>query len=172
MAIIPGIGSMAADIFYGAIAGFSIATLTLFLTTYQKYFQLLAAAILLITSFHILRTKPNTLLEKSKKISQSVSSSFFLGFFLALLNPSTLFLMTTMLTMLGVAQHPHTFTTGLSIICGLFCGEFLWWVTLNRLTAWLQHTIGKRAPITINTFTGFFLLILSILVIIKTVFFK
>lgn len=171
IAIIPGIGSAVADIFYGTIVGFSIATLTMFLTTYQKYFQLAAAVILLVVSFNILRTKTSTLMEKHKKASKSIGRSFFLGFFLALFNPSTLFLMSTTLTMLGVTHHPHTLFTEISIVFGLFLGELLWWLFLTRLTDWLKNTIGKGAPVTINTVTGIFLLLLSVSVIIKSVFF-
>jgi len=171
IALIPGIGSAIADIFYGTIVGFSVATLTAFLTTHQKYFQLAAAVILLVVSFNILRTKPSTLLEKQKKSSKSIGRSFFLGFFLALFNPSTLFLMTTTLTLLGATTHPHTISAGISIVIGLFCGELLWWFALTRLTDWLRHNIGARAPVTINTVTGIFLLVLSLGVIIKSVFF-
>lgn len=170
--LIPGLGSAVADLFYGTIVGFSIVTLTDFFTHYQRYVKLGAATILLVVAFKILRTAPDKLLEKQRRQARSQIKSFFLGFFLALFNPSTLFLMTTALAILGMASNQlHSPYTGISIILGLFCGEILWWFFLTRITDWAQKKIGSKAPVTINTFTGIFLLVLSIAIIIKSVFF-
>ena len=171
-AFIPGLGSAIADLFYGTIAGFGIVALTNFFSLYQKYFQLIAATILLVVAFRILRTTANQLNEKKKHHVKAPLKSFFLGFSLALFNPSTLFLMATILTMLGTANQLHNTYTGISIVLGLFCGELLWWFFLIQVTTWTKNKIGSKAPITINKFTGIFLLVLSVAIIIKSVFFN
>jgi threonine/homoserine/homoserine lactone efflux protein len=169
-AFVPGLGSAIADLFYGTIAGFSIAALTTFFSLYQKYFQLVAATILLVVAFNMLKKTAAQLSAKPKNIKAPVRS-FFLGFFLALFNPSTLFLMVTILTMLGTANQLHNPYTGISIVLGLFCGELLWWFSLIKITSLAKKKIGKDAPLTINKFTGIFLLVLSIAIIIKSVLF-
>ena len=171
-AFIPGIGSATADIFYGTIAGFGIAPLATFFSLYQKYFQLIAATILLIVAFKVLKTTATQLAAKNNTQIKSPIKNFFLGFFLALFNPSTLFLMVTILTMLNATNQPHSIYTGISIIFGLFCGELLWWFSLTQITKWTQQKIGDKAPITINKFTGIFLLILSVAIVVKSVFFS
>lgn len=170
-ALIPGIGSTTADMLYGSIAGFGIVMLADFFSHYQRYFQLAAASILLILSFKILRTDPKQLTRKSDlQTAKSQIKSFMLGFSLALFNPGTLFFMTTLLTLFGIANYTHSTYTGVIILLGLSCGELLWWFSLTRLTAYVQNKIGARAPVTINKFSGIFLLILCVGAIIKSVF--
>ena len=71
-ALLPGLGSAIADLFYGAIAGFSIVGLSHFFSLYQKYVQLGAAVILLVVSFKILRTKPEQLLTNAHIYTKKV----------------------------------------------------------------------------------------------------
>ncbi len=171
-ALLPGFGSAVADLFYGTIVGFGLATLSDFFSHYQKYVQLGAAVILLVVSFKILRTDTKKLLVHENIYTKKTHlKNFLLGFSLALFNPSTLFFMTTILTMLGAANNIHHMYTGILIIAGLFLGELTWWFLLTRLTDWVQKKIGNRAPVTINKFTGILLLSVSIAIIIKSVFF-
>lgn len=169
-ALVPGIGSVIADMLYGTITGFGIVMLADFFSHYQRYIQLAAASILLILSFKILRTDPKKLTHHEHYTPRSYLKSFLLGFSLALFNPSTLFFMTTLLTLFGVANYTHNMYTGVIILLGLACGELAWWFSLTRITAYAQNKIGARAPVTINKFSGIFLLILCVGVIIKSVF--
>lgn len=171
-ALFPGLGSAVADLFYGTIVGFGLAPLSDFFSHYQKYVQLGAAVILLVVSFKILRTDPKKLLAHETITTKTTHlKNFFLGFSLAIFNPSTLFFMTTILTMLGTANNIHHTYTGVLIILGLFLGELTWWFLLTRLTDWAQKKIGAHAPVTINKFTGIILFTISVAIIIKSVFF-
>ena len=160
-------GSMCADIFYSVVAGFGIATVAQFFTHYQKYLQLVAVLILLLFSIKILRTKSQKLLSYPRRSTTDTIADFTLGFFVVLLNPIVLFVMTNLLTIFHVNAVQHTIEFGLLITSGIFIGEGLWWAAFISATHYASSLIGKRAPVTINTFTGLVLLVLSTLLIIK-----
>jgi len=168
-ALIPGLGSVTADIFYSSIVGFGITFIANFFTQYEKYFQLIAGFVLCFLAIHILR-KPAQSLFKSQNGKLPFIKSFSLGFFLALFNPGTLFLMLTILTALNVSAT-RSLATSFSIIIGLFIGELSWWIFLVNITELAKGKFGKKAPLTINTFSGIFLLCMSIIIIIKNIFF-
>jgi len=160
-------GSMCADIFYSVVAGFGIATVAQFFTQYQKYLQLVAVLILLLFAIKILRTKPHNLLNYPQRSATDTIADFMLGFFVVLFNPIVLFVMTNLLTIFHVNATQHTLEFGLLVTSGIFIGEGLWWAAFITITHYVSHHIGKRAPVTINTFTGLALLLLSTLLIIK-----
>lgn len=160
-------GSMCADIFYSVVAGFGIATVAQFFIHYQKYLQLVAVLILLLFSIKILRTKPHNLLNYPPRSATDTIADFMLGFFVVLFNPIVLFVMTNLLTIFHVNAVQHTLGFGLLVTGGIFIGEGLWWLAFISATHYASNLIGKRAPVTINTFTGLVLLILSTLLIIK-----
>lgn len=165
-ATIPAIGSLIADIFYSSIAAFGISFIAEFLNTYSHYFQISAAMILFVIALRILQ-KPAHELKQKKEGKLPVVKSFSLGFFLALLNPATLFLMTTILTALKVSPNGF-YSTSLMIISGLFVGELLWWIFIINITHWATSKLGEKAPIIINKLSGILLLILSTIIIIKS----
>jgi len=169
-ALIPGLGSVTADIFYSSIVGFGITFIAEFFNIYRHYFQLLAATILLFLAVRILRKSPEVLL-KSQNGKLPFIKSFSLGFFLALFNPGTLFIMTTLLAALGISLVKYNFVTSLAVMAGLLIGELAWWLFLTNITELAKGRFGKQAPITINTFAGIFLLCMSIILIIKIIFF-
>ncbi len=170
-ALVPGFGSLTADIFYSTVAGFGIVIIGDFLAFHQKYFQLGAATVLLLIAINMLRTKPQRLLEKSKHVTASFIKNYLMGFFLALFNAGTLFVITTLMTALKITTPEHTLSFGLAVTTGIFLGELLWWLFLSNAAAIAKKRIGRNAPITINTFSGLFLLILSTLLIIRIVAF-
>jgi len=170
-AFIVGVGSVVADIFYSAIAGFGLASFKDFFDQYTYYFQLVAAVILIVISFRILRNPLKPLPSQGQNHVISPIKGFFTGFLLALFNPTTLLWMFSLLSAFGVAENIYSIYTSISIMIGLFCGELLWWSTLTKIAQWTKNKIGARAPITIHKFTGIFLLIFGVVVILKSVFF-
>ncbi|HBR70159.1 TPA: hypothetical protein DIC20_05155 [Candidatus Dependentiae bacterium] len=165
-ATIPAVGSLIADIFYSSIAAFGISFIAEFLNKYSHYFQVTAAMILFVISLRILQ-KPISEFTQKKRGKLSAIKSFSLGFFLVLFNPAVLFFMTTLLTAFNISPDGF-YTTGLMIISGLFIGELLWWIFIINLTHWATGKLGKQAPVLINKLSGFILLILSTIIIIKS----
>lgn len=160
------LGSITADMVYSAIAGFGIATIAQFFTLYQKYLQLLGIVILLFLAFKILRTKPNKLM-KPVLTTTDVIADYTLGFFVVLFNPVVLFIMTNLLTTFHVQATVHTLEFGFLVTSGIAIGESIWWTAFISATHAATKRIGTQAPITINTFAGLLLLVLSTLFIIK-----
>ena len=169
-AFIPGIGSLVADFFYAAMAAFGITYFTELLTNYSKHIQIIAAFILLILAIRILR-KPATTSSEKAQGKLPLIKSFSLGFFVALFNPGTFFLMTAILTALHVSANGQLITS-FEIISGLMIGEFLWWIFLIHITNWAKKRFGKQAQLKINKIAGSFLIAVSIIIVIKYIFFK
>jgi len=167
-ALIPAFGSLTADIFYSAIVGFGITFVATFFKSYQHYIQILGGLVLLIIAIRILR-KPAEALLKNQNGKVPFIKGFSLGFFLALFNPGTIFMMTAILAALGTRLDNAQLSTSLSIMAGLFIGELSWWLFLTNITEWAKGKFGKHAPIKINTFAGYFLLIMSIIIFIKSI---
>lgn len=168
-ALIPAFGSLTADIFYAAIVGFGITFIADFFKNYQHYIQPFGALILLVIAIRILRKPTQTLREKDVGKLPFIKS-FSTGFFLALFNPGTLFMMTTILGALGIRLNNANLPTSISIMVGLLIGELLWWLFLTNITGWAKGKFGKNAPVKINKFAGIFLLAMSIIIFIKSIF--
>lgn len=165
-AIPSALGSTTADMIYSAIAGFGIATIAQFFTQYQKYMQLFGVVLLLFLAVRILRTKPTKLM-KPVLSTTDVIADYTLGFFVVLFNPVVLFIMTNLLTTFHVQAATHTFEFGFLVTSGIAIGEGIWWTFFISVTNAAAKRIGKRAPITINTFAGILLLIVSTLFVLK-----
>ena len=170
IAFIPCLGSVTADLFYGTITGFGISAMANFFNTYNLHFKLAAAAFLLFLAIHTLKKSPESLKVK-KNDKKSILKSFLLGFFLAIINPATLFIMTAILAAIGLQVQANNPMFSFNIIAGLFIGELLWWAFLINITHIAKGHLGKNAPITINTVSGLFLLFLSVFIIIKSTLF-
>ena len=168
-ALIPAFGSLTADIFYAAIVGFGITFIADFFKNYQHYIQPFGALVLLAIAIHILRKPTKTLREKPVG-KLSFIKSFSTGFFLAIFNPGTLFMMTTILGALGIRLNNAHLPTSISIMAGLLIGELLWWLFLTNITELAKGKFGKHAPVKINKFAGIFLLAMSIIIFIKSIF--
>ena len=170
IAFIPCLGSVTADLFYGSITGFGISAIASFFKGHHLHFQLLAATILLFLAVRTLRKSPESL-KITKNGRKSLIKSFSLGFFLALSNPTTLFIITAILAAIGLQVQSNNLMFSLNVIAGLFIGELLWWFFLVNITHIAKGHLGKNAPVTINTVSGLFLLTLSIFIIIKSTLF-
>ena len=96
-----------------------------------------------------------------------IIADYTLGFFVVLFNPVVLFIMTNLLTTFHVQAATHTFKFGFLVTCGIAIGEGIWWTLFICATNAATKRIGKRAPITINTFAGLLLLVVCTLFIIK-----
>lgn len=164
-ALIPGLGSVTADIFYSTVTGFGLVFIAQFLEKYQQYIQLGAAGVLFILAYKILKTKPKKLNQHGATLT--FLENFSLGFFLALFNPITLFLMTTILSALGVHIQTYHLGTSLTIIFGLLFGELTWWLFLTNITSWTKDKFGKKAAHKINTISGVLLFLLALIIVIK-----
>lgn len=169
-AFFTGLGSVVADIFYGTIAGAGIALVADFLFAHQFYLQLGAATILLIVSFRMIRRQH--VIQVKVRNNVSLVDDFSLGFFLALFNPATLFLMSTLLTAFGVSIPSNYSVSNIIVIIGLLLGELLWWFFLTHIALWARDRFGLRANSSlINIIAGAVLFVLAVLIIIKSVFF-
>ncbi len=169
-ALVTGLGSMTADVFYATIAGAGMAFIAEFLFKHQLYLQVGAATILFVMSFRMLRRKHVPRIVSSKTVS--LIDDFSLGFFLALLNPATLFLMTTLLSALHVAIPATYGVHNVLIVIGLLIGELLWWLLLIHAADWAQARFGLRSSLTINHIAGVILFALAGAILIRAVFFK
>lgn len=165
-ALLPGLGSITADLFYACVAVFGLAYAGAFFATHQLYLHVAAAVVLFFIALKLLYG-PSEVEAKAHSHRAMAIKDYAMGFFLAICNPITLVFIALVLAGLGVRPAALTILPAILLVAGISTGEFLWWVTLARNTKYVQKMLGPSAATTIRIAAGLTLAILCVLIIIK-----
>lgn len=136
--IVCGLGSAAADTFYGAVAGFSITFVIDFLIRELFWIRLWGGILLVIIGIVYFFKEPSR-----RDDRQDASANFRLTFFLTLTNPTTVLSFIAVLAALGIGRHRDGLPT-IFLIAGIFCGSMLWWIILSSAVTRIRGHAGGR----------------------------
>jgi len=150
--VISGIGAAAADMLYGAIAGFSISFIIGFLER-ELYWVRLIGGILLVGIGAVYFFKSPGSFDSQKEEREGSYSDFHSTFLLTLTNPTTILSFLALLTALGMARSRAWWLT-LFLVAGIFCGSMLWWIILSSIVSRLRDRVNDRVLRWMNRVAG------------------
>ena len=160
--VISGIGVAAADMFYGAVAGFSISLVLQFLVREQFWINLVGSILLIAIgiSYCFKQPKPLTL---QNGISSSVYSNLRLTFLLTLTNPTTVLSFLAVLAALGVRDHRVWWLT-VFLVVGVFWGSMAWWVLLSGIVSHFRDRFNGRLLLLMNRISGLAMVVFGVVI--------
>jgi threonine/homoserine/homoserine lactone efflux protein len=148
-----GLGAATADAFYGAIAGFGITFLSIFLIGQQVWFRLIGGMLLCILGLRTFVSKPA---EGGASFKESTPWSAYLStFFLTLTNPMTILFFAAVFAGVGVGRSASNhYVSAAILVLGIFTGSALWWLVLSGFTGLLRGIFNSKRIRWLNRISG------------------
>ena len=150
--VISGLGAAAADMFYGAVAGFSITLVVQFLVREQFWIRFFGGILLVIIGISYFFKRPEPL-NAQKQDRASAYSDLRSTFLLTLTNPTTVLSFLALLAALGMGD-PRRWWLTVFLIGGIFCGSMAWWIVLSSIVNHFRDRFSDRNLLLMNRFAG------------------
>ncbi|NCC44784.1 MAG: lysine transporter LysE, partial [Clostridia bacterium] len=115
-----GMGSAAADVFYGIIGIFGITVITGFLNRYEVVCTICGSVLIILYGILIIRKKKITE-SKTLKSGKTYLSGFGSAFVIAIMNPATVVSFMIAFTTFGLEKQ-YTIIEGSAVILGILIG--------------------------------------------------
>src|SRR5574344_1647190 len=148
---VSGLGAASSDFIYAIIAGYSVSFVTKFIEEQMFLIKIFGAAILLFLGIKIYLTNPAVQMRRQRKRSAGIFQDYLSTFFLTITNPLAIFLFITAFSVFG---SERTFITQSILMCGVFTGASLWWLTLSSLVGLFRKKLSLRRLYWINKIAG------------------
>ena len=154
---VSGIGAASSDFIYAIIAGYSVSFVTKFIEEQLFLIKILGAVILLVLGLKIYLTNPVVQMRKQRKRSAGLVQDYVSTFLLTITNPLAIFLFIAAFSIVGGERN---FLTQSGLMCGVFIGASLWWLTLTSLVGLFRKKLSLRRLYWINKIAGSVIIIL------------
>jgi threonine/homoserine/homoserine lactone efflux protein len=142
---ISGLGIAASDVIYAIIAGFSLTIIINFIRSYEIYFKILGASMVVLLGLYIFFSNPAKDIQKYRRKGNSYVQDFLTAFLLTVTNPLSVFIFIAIFTSYSLVLELSQLFEALLIIGGIFLGGASWWFILTGLANLFKHKL------TINT---------------------
>lgn len=160
-----GLGSIVADIIFGAIAVYSLSVIFGLIDRHQFGLSVFGGILLFYIGLNIFFSKP-------KEVSTlppffTLAKDFSAGFLLSITNPLTLIAILALFSWFGINGATDSAYSILSLLLGFLVGLLLWWYALtgivNKIKLWITVPSFKI----MNKIFGVILVILAILILAR-----
>lgn len=156
LGLFTGLGAAFADTFYGAVAGFSLASIADFIKHYDFYLRFFGGFILAWIGFSIFRAPPriNTIEEMD---GGTLFHGFTSAFFLTVSNPVTLLVFAAAFAAMGISPAQDSLSQAYALVLGVFVGASAWWLSLSTAVQLMHHKLSDKQLLWINYSSGIML---------------
>lgn len=138
---ISGLGIATSDVFYALIAGFSLTMIIDFVRSYEIYFKIFGATMVVLLGLYIFMSNPAKDIQKFKRKGTSYLQDFLTAFLLTISNPLSVFIFIAIFTSYSLVLQLSQPLEALLIIGGLFAGGASWWFILTGLANLFKHKL-------------------------------
>ncbi len=150
--LMAGLGAACADTLFGALGGFGMSAVGIFLAKHHLILELLGGVFMCYLGASTFFEK---IVESSENtIEGSYWSTFFSTFLLTLTNPMTVLSFAGVYAGLGVGALSDNLSTPLIITLGVFIGSAIWWLMLSTVSSCFREKMNKSARIWLNRISG------------------
>ena len=140
-----GLGIATSDAIYAIVAGFSLTIIINFIRSYEIYFKILGASMVVLLGLYIFMSNPAKEIQKFKQKGTSYMQDFLTAFFLTISNPLSVFIFIAIFTSYSLVLQLSQLFEALLIVGGIFAGGAFWWFVLTGSAYLFKHKL------TINT---------------------
>lgn len=165
--LLTGLGSSVADCLYALVGAFGLTLISDFLLQYQAVITVLGGILILFMGVRLLISKGESPMTSTKKISgiKMFLSSFAIG----ITNPAAILTFLFAFTYFGISDVAGL-RDGISLVCGVFIGTYLWWGTLSVVTCAIKAKTKLQSFLYMNQVFGTILTLFGATVFLRTVF--
>ncbi len=149
-----GLGAACADGVYGAIAGFGVSSVAVFLLDFQDTLRLLGGAFLLVLGVRILARGPVPEASQPAWGEARLGGAFVSCFLLTLTNPTTILAFVAIFAGLGLVEVARDYTAAVILVLGVFLGSAFWWLALSGLVGLLRGHVTPPILLWVNRVSG------------------
>jgi len=136
-----GLGIAASDVIYAIIAGFSLNIIINFIRSYEIYFKILGASMVVLLGLYIFMSNPAKDVLKYRRKGNSYVQDFLTAFLLTFTNPLSVFVFIAIFTGYSLVLELSQLFEALLIIGGIFLGGATWWFILTGLANLFKHKL-------------------------------
>lgn len=165
--LLTGLGSSVADCLYAVVGAFGLTLISDFLLQYQAVITVLGGILILFMGVRLLISKGESPMTSTKKTSgiKMFLSSFAIG----ITNPAAILTFLFAFTYFGIS-NVNSLRDGISLVCGVFIGTYLWWGTLSVVTCAIKAKTKLQSFLYMNQVFGTILTLFGATVFLRTVF--
>lgn len=149
-----GLGAACADAVYGAIAGFGVSSVAVFLLDVQDVLRVLGGAFLLVLGAGILARGPSPESSKGALGEARLPGAFASCFLLTLTNPTTILAFVAIFAGLGLVEETRDVIAAASLVFGVFIGSAAWWLALGGFVGLLRGRVTPQVMVWVNRASG------------------
>jgi threonine/homoserine/homoserine lactone efflux protein len=157
-----GLGAAAADALYGAVAGFGLTSVSVFLLDHQALIRSLGGAALLVIGLRILLAPPANA-ARAGNGEVRLAGAFVSCFLLTLTNPTTILSFLAIFAGLGLAEWVRDYATAAVLVAGVLLGSALWWLFLSGAVSLVRARLSAAALVWINRVSAAVILLFGLL---------
>ena len=150
-----GLGAALMDVFYAAMALFSLAFVSDFLDANRDYVLLVGGVVIAFVGATIFFTNPVKRLRHRDVENSNRFTDGLQGFLMTLGNPGALVLMLSLFAFVGI--EPEAFDVPMSMLfmlAGVFIGESSWWLGVTTITNRFRKKFSLRGLLMLNRISG------------------
>lgn len=161
--LVSGLGSAAADLFYGTAAAFGASFISEFFLEHGNWLQRVGGVILVLLGLRLLLTRPRA--EQHTARGHGLWGHFFTTFLLTFTNPMTFLAFTAIFATMGLgATRSQPFLTA-ELIAGLSAGALIWWTLLVLTVHTFRQHFSYEKLVWVNRIAGIFVVGVGVLYI-------
>jgi threonine/homoserine/homoserine lactone efflux protein len=150
--LMTGLGAACADALYGALAGFGVTAVSIFLEANSIYLKMIGGLFLCYLGISTFLAKTTVSKTETNKIS--LSRTFLKTFFLTLTNPMTIISFASIYAGLGIGVDSPNASKAMITTLGVFLGSALWWLILSLVAAFFREKINTKSSLWIGKLSG------------------
>lgn len=139
--IATGLGGAFADMMFGMIAAFGLATLSRWLLAGEFWLGVIGGGILIIIGIRTFTTPPPQVVVAPDPAT--LIGDFTTAFFLAMTNPIAIVTFTSIFLWFGVAGPDEAPGSGVVLVAGVGAGSMAWSLLMIELVAWFRDRFAR-----------------------------
>ena len=159
--LVSGLGAATADAVYGVVAGLGMSILTDRLIEAQTWMRLIGSLYLGYLGVKTFLTPPPD--QETQASHKGIAGAYVSTFALTITNPMTIF---SFLAAFASAEGMASGGNILLLVCGVFSGSALWWLTLSTGVSLLRGRFTARTMRWVNRLAGIALVIFAVVALI------
>ncbi|MCX5758218.1 MAG: LysE family transporter [Candidatus Hydrogenedentes bacterium] len=163
--IVSGLGVATADGFYSSVAALGLAAVSNLLLSWRLPLRLAGGIVLCVLGTRIFFERAAAEREKEEPGATRLLTAYSSMLVLALSNPVGIIFFTAVFAGWGLADTGGDYGGALLLVCGVFLGSLLWWITLSTTVHFLGTRLSPTILRRVNQVSGLLIAVFGILVL-------
>lgn len=164
-----GVGATLADVVFGIIAGFGLASVAALLHEFDLYIRFFGSLLIFWIGVRIYLSPPLENGSDDNGDQESLVGNVISSFFITITNPVAIIAFAAFFAAVGVENLDDSILQPISLVLGVLAGAALWWFSLTTGVYVMRHRLSQKTLTRVNHGSGLMLILFAVY-ILATVF--